>query len=180
MNVGPDPLELVPIDKLRSQLEVNLVAPVALTQVRLPGTRTKRSQRLHCSSHARRKYCRKCWSRLHTNKKRLNSHLYFQQHFILFTAKCSPLPPCKCSATQKEECGVQSSVSRGQCTQAFLPLLGTDRSRNGKPGRVIFIGSVYGSYALPWQAAYCELRKARICCAVREGSQLQSIGGFRV
>lgn len=42
-------------------------------------------------------------------------------------------------------------------SQAFLPLLGTDRSRKGEPGRVVFMGSIYGSYALPWQAAYCKL-----------------------
>jgi len=68
--VGPDPTELIPLDKLRKQLEVNLIAPLAVTQ-------------------------------------------------------------------------------------AFLPLLGTDRTRSGPPGRLIFIGSIYGSYSLPWQAAYC-------------------------
>ena len=40
--------------------------------------------------------------------------------------------------------------------QAFLPLLGTDRARSGPPGRVVNIGSIYGSYGIPWQGAYCE------------------------
>ena len=33
MNCGPDPLELIPLDKLRYQVEVNLLAPVTVTQV---------------------------------------------------------------------------------------------------------------------------------------------------
>lgn len=35
-------------------------------------------------------------------------------------------------------------------TQAFLPLLGTDRLRAGVPGRVVMMSSVYGNYAVPW------------------------------
>ena len=31
--------------------------------------------------------------------------------------------------------------------QAFLPLLGADQSRTGSPGRIIFVGSIYGSWA---------------------------------
>ena len=34
--------------------------------------------------------------------------------------------------------------------QAFLPLLGTDTSLQGKPGRVLNMSSIYGSYALPF------------------------------
>ena len=33
VNVAPDPLELIPLDKFRHQLEVNLVGPIAVTQV---------------------------------------------------------------------------------------------------------------------------------------------------
>ena len=33
INVGPDPMELIDIEKFRAQLEVNLIAPVAVTQV---------------------------------------------------------------------------------------------------------------------------------------------------
>ena len=35
-------------------------------------------------------------------------------------------------------------------TQAFLPLLGTDRTRVGAPGRVIMMSSIYGNYGVPW------------------------------
>jgi len=34
MNVGPDPTEMIPLEKFRRQLEVNLVGPLAVTQVR--------------------------------------------------------------------------------------------------------------------------------------------------
>ena len=34
--------------------------------------------------------------------------------------------------------------------QAFLPLLGMDTSLQGKPGRVLNMSSIYGSYALPF------------------------------
>ena len=39
-------------------------------------------------------------------------------------------------------------------TQAFLPLLGTDRSLRGKPGRIINISSVSGKIAYPFIGAY--------------------------
>jgi len=36
-------------------------------------------------------------------------------------------------------------------TQAFLPLLGTDRARDrGRPGRIFMMSSVYGCYGVPW------------------------------
>ena len=38
-------------------------------------------------------------------------------------------------------------------TQAFLPLLGTDRTRAGVPGRIIMMSSVYGNYAVPWNVS---------------------------
>jgi hypothetical protein len=40
-------------------------------------------------------------------------------------------------------------------TQKFLPLLGTDRSRKGKPGRIINIGSIGGKLAPPFMGPYC-------------------------
>ena len=39
--------------------------------------------------------------------------------------------------------------------QAFAPLLGTDRSRAGAPGRIINMSSVYGNYGMPWMGMYC-------------------------
>lgn len=39
-------------------------------------------------------------------------------------------------------------------TQAFLPLLGTDSEFQGKPGRIINIGSVSGKIASPFLGAY--------------------------
>jgi len=44
------PLELVPIDDLRSQLEVNVLGPVALTQALLPALRRARGRILFISS----------------------------------------------------------------------------------------------------------------------------------
>jgi NAD(P)-dependent dehydrogenase (short-subunit alcohol dehydrogenase family) len=40
-------------------------------------------------------------------------------------------------------------------TQAFLPLLGTDPNRKGRPGRIINISSVSGRLATPFIGAYC-------------------------
>lgn len=48
--------------------------------------------------------------------------------------------------------------------QAFLPLLGSKQDRVGKPGRVVFIGSIYGSYGLPWQSAYCKPSDSNPAC----------------
>jgi len=39
-------------------------------------------------------------------------------------------------------------------TQAFLPLLGTDRSRSGAPGRIVNISSVAGQFGQPFLGAY--------------------------
>jgi len=39
-------------------------------------------------------------------------------------------------------------------TQAFLPLLGTESSRNGEPGRIVNISSVSGRLAMPFAGAY--------------------------
>lgn len=39
-------------------------------------------------------------------------------------------------------------------TQAFLPLLGTDRARRGAPGRIVNISSVGGKMAFPFIGAY--------------------------
>ena len=44
--------------------------------------------------------------------------------------------------------------------QAFLPLLGTDPSRQGAPGRVCMMSSVYGSYSIPWNGPYCASKHA--------------------
>lgn len=39
-------------------------------------------------------------------------------------------------------------------TQAFLPLLGTDRARDlGKPGRIFMMSSIYGCYGVPWNVS---------------------------
>jgi len=39
-------------------------------------------------------------------------------------------------------------------TKAFAPLLGTDRSRTGPPGRIVNISSIEGKIALPFLGAY--------------------------
>lgn len=39
-------------------------------------------------------------------------------------------------------------------TKAFLPLLGADRSRRGKPGRIINMSSVSGKFGFPFIGAY--------------------------
>lgn len=39
-------------------------------------------------------------------------------------------------------------------TQAFLPLLGTDPDRTGKPGKIVMISSVGGEAAMPFIGAY--------------------------
>ena len=45
-------------------------------------------------------------------------------------------------------------------TQAMLPLLGTDRSRKGKPGRIVNITSVGGKLAAPFLGAYAATKHA--------------------
>lgn len=39
-------------------------------------------------------------------------------------------------------------------TQAFAPLLGTDRSRKGKPGRIVMMSSIGGQNAFPFNGPY--------------------------
>jgi NAD(P)-dependent dehydrogenase (short-subunit alcohol dehydrogenase family) len=44
--------------------------------------------------------------------------------------------------------------------QAFAPLLGTDRSRTGSPGRIIQISSVAGRVSAPFLGAYAASKRA--------------------
>jgi NAD(P)-dependent dehydrogenase (short-subunit alcohol dehydrogenase family) len=45
-------------------------------------------------------------------------------------------------------------------TKRFLPLLGTDRSLNGRPGRIVNISSVGGRRGLPFMGAYVASKHA--------------------
>jgi NAD(P)-dependent dehydrogenase (short-subunit alcohol dehydrogenase family) len=45
-------------------------------------------------------------------------------------------------------------VGQLNVTQAFAPLLGTDRSRRGSPGRIVQISSIGGKTAMPFLGAY--------------------------
>ncbi|RMG82776.1 MAG: SDR family NAD(P)-dependent oxidoreductase, partial [Bacteroidetes bacterium] len=45
-------------------------------------------------------------------------------------------------------------------TQAFLPLLGADRTRTGKPGKIINISSVSGIFTNPLLVPYCASKHA--------------------
>jgi NAD(P)-dependent dehydrogenase (short-subunit alcohol dehydrogenase family) len=45
-------------------------------------------------------------------------------------------------------------------TQAFAPLLGADRSLQGRPGRIVMISSVAGRTGNPLSAAYCASKHA--------------------
>jgi NAD(P)-dependent dehydrogenase (short-subunit alcohol dehydrogenase family) len=45
-------------------------------------------------------------------------------------------------------------------TQAFLPLLGSNRQRSGKPGRIINISSVSGRFAYPFVGPYAASKYA--------------------
>jgi NAD(P)-dependent dehydrogenase (short-subunit alcohol dehydrogenase family) len=45
-------------------------------------------------------------------------------------------------------------------TQAFAPLLGADRSRQGRPGRIVNISSVAGKTAFPFIGAYAASKHA--------------------
>jgi NAD(P)-dependent dehydrogenase (short-subunit alcohol dehydrogenase family) len=47
-----------------------------------------------------------------------------------------------------------------QVTQAFLPLLGTDRARRGPPGRIVNISSVAGRLGLPFMGGYVASKHA--------------------
>ena len=44
--------------------------------------------------------------------------------------------------------------------QAFAPLLGSDRSLKGKPGRIVMISSVAGKTGNPLSSAYCASKHA--------------------
>lgn len=45
-----------------------------------------------------------------------------------------------------------SEVCGSMRRQAFLPLLGTDLSLAGRPGKILNMSSIYASYTLPYQA----------------------------
>ncbi|CAL8466323.1 g5859 [Coccomyxa elongata] len=51
-------------------------------------------------------------------------------------------------------------VAQMSVIQAFLPLLGTDLTLNGKPGRILNNTSIYGSYTLPFMTAYAASKAA--------------------
>ena len=46
-----------------------------------------------------------------------------------------------------------NTVAPVMVTQAFLPLLGGDRTRAGVPGRVVMMSSIYGNYGVPWNVS---------------------------
>ena len=50
-------------------------------------------------------------------------------------------------------------------TQAFAPLLGADRARQGTPGRIVMISSVGGRNALPLRRPLrrLEVRRSKAC-----------------
>ncbi len=41
-------------------------------------------------------------------------------------------------------------ITGSDAMQAFLPLLGTDLTLKGKPGKILNMSSIYGSYTLPF------------------------------
>lgn len=45
-------------------------------------------------------------------------------------------------------------------TQAFAPLLGADRARRGKPGRIVIVSSISGGLATPFLGAYAASKHA--------------------
>ena len=45
-------------------------------------------------------------------------------------------------------------------TQAFAPLLGADRDRQGRPGRIVMMSSVSGKNGFPFLGAYCASKVA--------------------
>jgi NAD(P)-dependent dehydrogenase (short-subunit alcohol dehydrogenase family) len=45
-------------------------------------------------------------------------------------------------------------------TQVFLPLLGADRTRSGKPGRIVNVSSVSGKRAMPFMGPYAASKHA--------------------
>ena len=45
-------------------------------------------------------------------------------------------------------------------TQAFAPLLGADRTRDGKPGRIVIVSSISGGLATPFLGAYAASKHA--------------------
>jgi NAD(P)-dependent dehydrogenase (short-subunit alcohol dehydrogenase family) len=45
-------------------------------------------------------------------------------------------------------------------TQAFLPLLGTDSTLHGLPGRIVMVSSVGGKLSAPFLGAYCAAKHA--------------------
>ena len=45
-------------------------------------------------------------------------------------------------------------------TQAFAPLLGTDRGRDGSPGRIVIVSSISGRLATPFLGAYTASKHA--------------------
>lgn len=53
--------------------------------------------------------------------------------------------------------------------QAFLPLVGTDMSLRGKPGRVVMMSSTSGKIAPPFMSAYAASKHGieAISCSLR-------------
>jgi len=53
-----------------------------------------------------------------------------------------------------------NSIGALAVIQAFAPLLGVDRSRSGKPGRIVNISSVAGRMSAPFLGAYAASKRA--------------------
>ena len=51
-------------------------------------------------------------------------------------------------------------IGPAKVTQAFAPLLGADRTRSGKPGRIVQISSTAGRFGVPFVGAYTASKHA--------------------
>lgn len=72
----------------------------------------------------------------------------------------------------QERLGIHQPIAEVRCqleinvvgqlivTQAFAPLLGTDPTRTGRPGRIVMMGSESGKIGAPFVGAYCASKHA--------------------
>ena len=140
------PLMYQPIAEFRRNIDINLIGALQVTQVR-PRIHALCTLDAGCNDAAVA-----CTAEAARNQRQ---HAASSSNCFI-DWRCSmedmflPTSRCYSSMTQSQSSHLWSALAM----QAFLPLLGADKSLQGAPGRIVMVSSVGGKFAAPFIGGY--------------------------